>query len=66
MVQTRETADAVIAMDQQVAFLEVVESVQALDGPGRGARCFFRAGIDDVLAQNQTVVPDQFHAGTEG
>ena len=66
MVQPGKTANAVIAVHQQIASLEIVKGIQPLENARRNARRFFRLGVQDILAQNQGVVPRQIRALTEG
>ena len=62
MMQTGEPPDAVIPVDEQVPGLEVVETVQPLEGARGGAGLLFRTRI----AQHEHIVPDQFRTGAPG
>ena len=61
MLQPGEAAYAVVPVHQQSAGLEVVEAVHAPEGAGGHPRRLFRPGIEDVLTQQQAVVPDEIH-----
>ena len=66
VMQPGKTANAVIAVHQQIASLEIVKGIQPLEDARRNAGRFFRLGVKDILAQNQGVVPHQIRALTEG
>ena len=66
VVQTGKTANAVISVHQQVASLEIVKGIQPLENTRRNAGRLFRLGVQDILAQNQGVVPRQIRPLAEG